>query len=84
MCYGVGKKMKKEKEERTRKKNLASYATDVALLFFVPTSHFSRLHIYIYIFIYEQNFKTNVTFVNSNHISLTNNVFMRTKEKVQV
>jgi hypothetical protein len=49
MCYGVGKKMKKEKEERTRKKNLASYATDVALLFFCThMSLFMPLYVYLY------------------------------------
>jgi hypothetical protein len=36
-----------EEEERTRKKNLISYATDVALPFFIPTSYFSRLRIFI-------------------------------------
>jgi hypothetical protein len=44
VCYKVGKK--KKKQERMRKKNLVVYATDVALLFVVPTPHLSCLHIY--------------------------------------
>jgi hypothetical protein len=73
-CYGVGKK-KKKKGERTREKNLVSYRTDVALFFFITAARVSCLHIY------DQNFKINETFANSNSIDLMNNTFIKTKKR---
>ncbi len=52
------------------------------MLLMLPFSFsYPHLTFHIFIYIYNQNFKTNATFANSNDIGLMNNTFMRTKKK---